>query len=262
MGFSSKNTGVGCHFLLQGIVLKKLKGKVTQSCPTLYNPTDHTVRGVLQSSMLEWAAFPFSRASSQPRDRTCVSCFAGRFFRTVPPGKPRRDVDRPPLGCPPTPVTGSSTDGEGAGWPSQSRAGSSGVHRKFSFTCHTKSESGLRWGNESGSNGIYSQAGTQAPSGGVWALSSNLLTKNWGWSGSPLGCPPEGYSGHSFSSHHCYVHISGDAVKNLQKVLESYSGNSTIFTRINNEPLTQLTKSLKSFLFFKYVYIHICVSFS
>ena len=187
----------GLSFPSPGDLPEKVKVKVTQSCPTLCNPTDHTVRGILQSRILERVAFPFSRASSQPRDRTRVSCFAGRFFMTVPPGKPRRDVAYPPLGCPPPPVTGSSTDGEGAGWPNQSRAGSSGVHRKFSFTCHTKSESGLRWGNESGPNGIYSQAGTQAPSGGAWALSSNLLTKNWGWSGSPLGCPAEGDSRHS-----------------------------------------------------------------
>ena len=83
--------------------------KVAQSCPTLYDPMDYTVRGILQ-------AFPFSRASSQPRDQTQVSCFAGGFFATVPPGKPRRDVDRPPLGCSPTAVTVWSTDGEGASW--------------------------------------------------------------------------------------------------------------------------------------------------
>ena len=29
---------------------------------------------------LEWVAIPFSRGSSRPRDRTWVSCVAGRFF--------------------------------------------------------------------------------------------------------------------------------------------------------------------------------------
>ena len=34
--------------------------KVAQSCPTLCNPMDHTVRGILQAGILEWVAFPFS----------------------------------------------------------------------------------------------------------------------------------------------------------------------------------------------------------
>ena len=35
---------------------------------------------ILQARILEWVAFPFSRGSSQPRDRTQVSSIAGRFF--------------------------------------------------------------------------------------------------------------------------------------------------------------------------------------
>ena len=54
--------------------------KVTQSCPTLCNPMDYTVHGILQARILEWVAFPFSRASSQPRDRTQVSRIAGGSF--------------------------------------------------------------------------------------------------------------------------------------------------------------------------------------
>ena len=54
--------------------------KVAQSCPTLCNPMDHRVYGILQARILEWVAFPFSRGSSQPRDQTQVSCIAGRFF--------------------------------------------------------------------------------------------------------------------------------------------------------------------------------------
>ena len=41
---------------------------------------DYTVHGILQARILEWVAFPFSRASSQPRDQTQVSHIAGRFF--------------------------------------------------------------------------------------------------------------------------------------------------------------------------------------
>ena len=35
--------------------------KVTQSCPTLCDPMDCTVHGILQARILEWVAFPFSR---------------------------------------------------------------------------------------------------------------------------------------------------------------------------------------------------------
>ena len=54
--------------------------KVAQSCPTLCDPMDYTVRGILQTRILEWVAFPFSRGSSQPGDQTQVSCIAGGFF--------------------------------------------------------------------------------------------------------------------------------------------------------------------------------------
>ena len=50
-----------------------MKVKVTQSCLTLCNPMDYTVHGILQAKILEWVAFPFSKGSSQPRDRTQVS---------------------------------------------------------------------------------------------------------------------------------------------------------------------------------------------
>ena len=41
---------------------------------------DYTVHGILQARILQWVAVPFSRASSQPRDRTQVSRIAGKFF--------------------------------------------------------------------------------------------------------------------------------------------------------------------------------------
>ena len=53
---------------------------VAQSRPTLCDPMDYTVRGILQARILEWVAFPFSRGSSQPRDQAQVSHIAGRFF--------------------------------------------------------------------------------------------------------------------------------------------------------------------------------------
>ena len=54
--------------------------KVSQLCPTLGDPMAYTVHGILQARILEWVSFPFSRGSSQPRDRTLVSCIGERFF--------------------------------------------------------------------------------------------------------------------------------------------------------------------------------------
>ena len=44
------------------------KAKVTQSCPTLCDPMDYTLHGILEARILEWVAFSFSRGSPQPRD--------------------------------------------------------------------------------------------------------------------------------------------------------------------------------------------------
>ena len=47
---------------------------VAQSCPTLYEPMDYTVHGILQARILEWVAFPFSRdlpnSGTEPRSPT------------------------------------------------------------------------------------------------------------------------------------------------------------------------------------------------
>ena len=56
-----------------------------QSCLTLWDPVDcslpgSSVHGSLQARILESVAISFSRASSQPRDWTWVSCIAGRCF--------------------------------------------------------------------------------------------------------------------------------------------------------------------------------------
>ena len=57
-----------------------VKVKVVQSCLTHCDPMDYTALGILQVSILEWVAFPFSRGSSQPGDQTQISRIAGRFF--------------------------------------------------------------------------------------------------------------------------------------------------------------------------------------
>ena len=82
-----KNTGVECHALLQGIFPtqgstphllhllhwqvsslplvppRKVKVKGAQSCPTLCDPIDYRVHGILQARILEWVAVTFSRGS-------------------------------------------------------------------------------------------------------------------------------------------------------------------------------------------------------
>ena len=57
-----------------------LKVKVVAVSPTPCDPMVYTVCGTLQARMLEWMAIPFSRESSQPRNRTQVSHIAGGFF--------------------------------------------------------------------------------------------------------------------------------------------------------------------------------------
>ena len=59
-----KNTGVGCHFLLQCMKVKSER-EVAQSCPTLSDPMDcsppgSSVYGISQARVLEWGAIAFS----------------------------------------------------------------------------------------------------------------------------------------------------------------------------------------------------------
>ena len=57
-----------------------VKVKVARSCPTLCDPVEYIVHGILQVRILEWVAFPFSRGSSWPRNQTRISCIAGSFL--------------------------------------------------------------------------------------------------------------------------------------------------------------------------------------
>ena len=65
---------------------------VAQSCLTLCDPIDcsppdFSVHGILQTSVLEWIAIPFSRGTSQPRDWTLVSCVSCTLFTIWAIGK-------------------------------------------------------------------------------------------------------------------------------------------------------------------------------
>ena len=59
-----KNTGVGCHFLLQGMKVKS-ESEIAQLCPTLHDPMDcsppgSSIHGIFQARVLEWGAIAFS----------------------------------------------------------------------------------------------------------------------------------------------------------------------------------------------------------
>ena len=118
--FLGKSTGVGFHFLLQGIfpthgsnqglphfgqtlyhlshqgipiyILWDTHCSVTKSCPTLCDPMDPTppgssVHGIFQARTLQWVAISFSKGSSLPRDWTRMSFLTGGFFALEPPRK-------------------------------------------------------------------------------------------------------------------------------------------------------------------------------
>ena len=87
---AGKNTGVGCHFLLQCRKVKS-ESEVAQSCPTLRDPMDcsspgSSVHGSFQARVLEWGATAFSISYSavcffflpkQAAGRPCAHCLWG-----------------------------------------------------------------------------------------------------------------------------------------------------------------------------------------
>ena len=82
---SSDNYNVLKSVLIVIVIYSILFSSVTQWCPIVCNsvdcsPTGSSVHGILQARILEWVATPFSRGSSQPRNRTWTSCSAGGFF--------------------------------------------------------------------------------------------------------------------------------------------------------------------------------------
>ena len=66
-----KNTGVGCHFLLQCMKVKS-ENEITQSCPNLSDPMDcslpgSSIHGIFQAKVLDWGVIAFSAFSSYIR---------------------------------------------------------------------------------------------------------------------------------------------------------------------------------------------------
>ena len=82
--------------------------QLLQTCLTLCDPVDcsppgSSLHGFLQARILAWLAMPASRGSSRPRNQTCSSCIADRFFPAEPPQKTQRylywDLVGRPQGC-------------------------------------------------------------------------------------------------------------------------------------------------------------------
>src|SRR5574339_455612 len=70
-----KNTGVGCHFLLQCMKVKS-ESEVTQSCPTPSDPMDcsppgSSIHGIFQARVLDWGAITFSAKFVQITTNIC-----------------------------------------------------------------------------------------------------------------------------------------------------------------------------------------------
>ena len=83
--------GPQCCGLSCVCVPQSLQSCLTLCSPLGCSPPGPSVHGILQARILEWVAMPSSRGSSQPRDRThisCVSCVVIRFFSAEPGGKP------------------------------------------------------------------------------------------------------------------------------------------------------------------------------
>ena len=87
-------TNTHCYLML----LSEAAAKSLQSCPTLCDPMDCSppgtvVHGILQARTLEWVAISYAKGSSQPRNRTLVSCISGRLFTSYK-GSPLQSTEQ------------------------------------------------------------------------------------------------------------------------------------------------------------------------
>ena len=88
-----KNTGVGCHFLLQCMKVKS-ESEVAQSCPTLLDPMDcslpgSSIHGIFQARVLEWGAIAFSDTLPMleqitSSDSRCKGAIEGCEYQEIP----------------------------------------------------------------------------------------------------------------------------------------------------------------------------------
>ena len=103
-----KNTGVGCHFLLQCMKVKS-ESEVAQSCLTLRNPMDcslpgSSVHGIFQARVLEWGAIAYSGHTLLEH---YISCFPSCQPHWVP-GAARIPATQAAAPPPPLALTGAN----------------------------------------------------------------------------------------------------------------------------------------------------------
>ena len=80
-----QNTGVGSHSLLQGI----FPTQGSNSGLLHYRQILYQLSHKGSPRVLEWVAYPFSRGSSRPRNRTRSPALRADSLPTEPPGKPK-----------------------------------------------------------------------------------------------------------------------------------------------------------------------------
>ena len=83
-----KNTGVGCHFLLQCMKVKS-ESEVAQSCPTPSDPMDCSLpgssnHGIFQARVLEWGAIAFSNCLCYTNRKYCSSIIPQIIYSASP----------------------------------------------------------------------------------------------------------------------------------------------------------------------------------
>ena len=88
-----KNTGVGCHFLVQCMKVKS-ESEVARSCPTLHDPMDcsppgSSIHGVFQERVLEWGAITFSAFTPY---LFSIKTISGRFQGTSNMNSERKEI--------------------------------------------------------------------------------------------------------------------------------------------------------------------------
>ena len=92
-----KNTGAGCHFLLQCMKVKS-ESEVTQSCPTVSDPMDcslpgSSIHGILQAKILEWVDFPSPGDLPNPGSNLDLLRCRWILLPVAPPGKPHLSLN-------------------------------------------------------------------------------------------------------------------------------------------------------------------------
>ena len=83
--FPGKNTGVGCHCLLQCMKVKS-ESEVTQSCPTCSDPLDwslpgSSIHGIFQARVLEWGAIAFSEIDLYMHTTNCIFTHTHIYYK-------------------------------------------------------------------------------------------------------------------------------------------------------------------------------------